>query len=132
MGYLKRQKLGIVRCCCCIPCNHCSNWTWVVEEILAFGTRHWHLEDKNSFWTGFLLKAFDNLSIYLFSVSVQVLSYYFSLFLVYIARSLSLTHSHTFNTILFSFKVMAVDVEQAEMFGHLSISKGPAFDTAVL
>ena len=26
-------------CCCCLPCNHCSNWTWVVEEILAFGAR---------------------------------------------------------------------------------------------
>ena len=26
-------------CCCCLPCNHCSNRTWVVEEILAFGTR---------------------------------------------------------------------------------------------
>ena len=25
--------------CWCLPCNHCSNWTWVVEEILAFGTR---------------------------------------------------------------------------------------------
>ena len=25
--------------CCCLPCNHCSNWTWVVEEILPFGTR---------------------------------------------------------------------------------------------
>ena len=24
---------------CCLPCNHCSNWTWVVEEILAFGNR---------------------------------------------------------------------------------------------
>ena len=24
------------KCCCCLPCNHCSNWTWVVEEILAF------------------------------------------------------------------------------------------------
>ena len=24
-------------CCCCLPCNHCSNWTWVVEEISAFG-----------------------------------------------------------------------------------------------
>jgi len=23
-------------CCCCLPCNHCSIWTWVVEEILAF------------------------------------------------------------------------------------------------
>ena len=22
--------------CCCLPCNHCSNWTWIVEEILAF------------------------------------------------------------------------------------------------
>ena len=26
-------------CCCCLPCNHCSNWTWVVEEILVFGNR---------------------------------------------------------------------------------------------
>ena len=25
--------------CCCLPCNHCSNWTWVIEEIWAFGTR---------------------------------------------------------------------------------------------
>ena len=24
---------------CCIPCGHCSNWTWVVGDILAFGTR---------------------------------------------------------------------------------------------
>ena len=23
-------------CCYCLPCNHCSNWTWVVEEMLAF------------------------------------------------------------------------------------------------
>ena len=24
-------------CCCCLPCNHCSNGhTWVVEESLAF------------------------------------------------------------------------------------------------
>ena len=23
-------------CCCCLPCNNFSNWTWVVEEILAF------------------------------------------------------------------------------------------------
>ena len=30
---------GLSICCCCLPCNHCSNWTWVVEEILAFGTR---------------------------------------------------------------------------------------------
>ena len=28
-----------VRCCCCLPCNHCRNWTWVVEEILAYGDR---------------------------------------------------------------------------------------------
>ena len=26
-------------CCCCLPCNHCSNWTWGVLEFLAFGTR---------------------------------------------------------------------------------------------
>ena len=23
-------------CCCCLPCNHCSIWTWVVKEIFAF------------------------------------------------------------------------------------------------
>ena len=27
----------IIECCCCLPCNHCSIWTWVVEEILAYG-----------------------------------------------------------------------------------------------
>ena len=30
-----------------LSCNHCSNWTWVVEEILAFGNRQqfgeWYL-----------------------------------------------------------------------------------------
>ena len=26
----------LLQCCCCLPCNHC---TWVVEEILDFGTR---------------------------------------------------------------------------------------------
>ena len=26
---------GELSCCCCLPCNHCSNWTWVVEETLA-------------------------------------------------------------------------------------------------
>ena len=30
---------SIQMCCCCSPCNLCSNWTRVVEEILAFGTR---------------------------------------------------------------------------------------------
>ena len=29
----------LIVCRCCLPCNHCSNWTWVVKEILAFGTR---------------------------------------------------------------------------------------------
>ena len=24
---------------CCLQCNHCSKWTWVVEEIFAFGNR---------------------------------------------------------------------------------------------
>ena len=24
---------------CCLQCNHCSNWTWVVEEILVYGNR---------------------------------------------------------------------------------------------
>ena len=23
-------------CCCCLSCNHCSNWTLVVEEISVF------------------------------------------------------------------------------------------------
>ena len=27
----------ILLCCCCLPCNHCSNWTRVVEEMLAYG-----------------------------------------------------------------------------------------------
>ena len=27
------QVGAIASCCCCLPCNHCSNWTWVVEEI---------------------------------------------------------------------------------------------------
>ena len=30
-------KLG--ECYCCLPCYNCSNWTWVVEEILAYGDR---------------------------------------------------------------------------------------------
>ena len=25
--------------CCCLPCNHCSNWTWKVEEMFANGNR---------------------------------------------------------------------------------------------
>ena len=32
----KLRMLSPLVCCCCLPCNHCSNWTWVVEEILAF------------------------------------------------------------------------------------------------
>ena len=32
-SFLHLQPVWI--CCCCLPCNHCSNWTWVVEEILA-------------------------------------------------------------------------------------------------
>ena len=36
----RHRRLCINRiCCCCLLCNHCSNWTWVVEEIFAFGTR---------------------------------------------------------------------------------------------
>ena len=27
---------AICWCCCCLPCIHCSNWTLVVEEMLAF------------------------------------------------------------------------------------------------
>ena len=32
-------KLEKVCCCCCLPCDHCSNWTWVVEEILAYSIK---------------------------------------------------------------------------------------------
>ena len=28
---LEALKLLLSYCCCCLPCNHCSNWTWVVE-----------------------------------------------------------------------------------------------------
>ena len=27
------------KCCCCLPCTHCSNWTWVADQILAYGYR---------------------------------------------------------------------------------------------
>ena len=42
--FMLKATWGITWClvqkwCCCLPCNHCINWTWVVEEILAFGTR---------------------------------------------------------------------------------------------
>ena len=32
-----RRTTGLVFSfrCCGFPCNHCSNWTWVVEEILG-------------------------------------------------------------------------------------------------
>ena len=33
------QKKYLDGCCCCLPCNHFSNWTWVVGEILAYGNR---------------------------------------------------------------------------------------------
>ena len=38
-------------CCRCLPCNHCSNWTWVVEEILAFGTRLRSTHCREFNWT---------------------------------------------------------------------------------
>ena len=39
-GGLWKMRIRLEDICCCgLPCNHCSNWTWVVEEILAFGTR---------------------------------------------------------------------------------------------
>ena len=39
--YFKRYQylLSSPFCCCCLPCNHCSNWTWVVEEMFAYGYR---------------------------------------------------------------------------------------------
>ena len=39
VNYYRRSNNSNTRdlgCCCCLPCNHCINWTWVVEEILAF------------------------------------------------------------------------------------------------
>ena len=27
------RELPVCKCCCCLPCNHFSIWTWVVEEI---------------------------------------------------------------------------------------------------
>ena len=37
--------------CCCLPCIHCSNWAWFVEEILAFCTRlrYTHCREFNAF-----------------------------------------------------------------------------------
>ena len=33
-------RLGWFFCCCrLLPCNHCSNWTWVLEEISAYGSK---------------------------------------------------------------------------------------------
>ena len=37
--YSYRHPVGGNLCCCCLLCDHCSNWTWVAEEILAFGNR---------------------------------------------------------------------------------------------
>ena len=33
------SNISMLYFCCSLPCNHCSNWTWVVEEILAYGNR---------------------------------------------------------------------------------------------
>ena len=33
---LQKAQLLTMCCCCCLQCNHCSIWTWVVEEILVF------------------------------------------------------------------------------------------------
>ena len=38
-AYFQIRSLQSGCCCCCLLCNHCSNRTWVVEEILAFGNR---------------------------------------------------------------------------------------------
>ena len=37
--WLFRCNFFLNSCCCCLPCNNCSNYTWVVEEILAFSNR---------------------------------------------------------------------------------------------
>ena len=38
---IPNSKVVVINVICyyCLPCNHCSNWTWVVKEILAFSTR---------------------------------------------------------------------------------------------
>ena len=33
------------RLCCCLPCNHFSNWAWVVEDSLAFWLRSTHCRE---------------------------------------------------------------------------------------
>ena len=37
--YIGLKVLRIAAGCCCLPCAHCSNWTWFVAEILAFVNR---------------------------------------------------------------------------------------------
>ena len=37
--WVQRQSAGRIVGCCCLPFNHCSNSTLVVEEILANGDR---------------------------------------------------------------------------------------------
>ena len=42
---------NISLCCCCLPCNHCSNWTWVVEEIFVFCKRLRSTPCRYLYWT---------------------------------------------------------------------------------
>ena len=42
LNYLYAKFIQVHNCCCCccrLPSNHCRNWAWVVEEILAYGNR---------------------------------------------------------------------------------------------
>ena len=32
-----QSKIQVLPRCCCLLCDHCSNWTWVGEETLAYG-----------------------------------------------------------------------------------------------
>ena len=33
------HNLEVVYYVCCLLCEHCSNWTWVIEEVLAYCNR---------------------------------------------------------------------------------------------
>ena len=38
-GFHAENCWNLGGCCCCLPCNHCSNWSRVVGEILALANR---------------------------------------------------------------------------------------------
>ena len=57
-------------CCCCLPCNHCSNWTWLVEEVLAFGNRLRYTHCREFHYMKPCRPAYLHRTIYLWSIKV--------------------------------------------------------------